>query len=102
MVFGHRKCSGGYRVLIGSPEGVSGTPGNPMGHMGLVKEHTSPQGAGAPYKAIGGGEGKGEGKGKCGLGFPPPSLTPSFLPLHAYMERGVQGKAGPLGGDGQP
>ena len=73
-----------------------------MGHMGLVKEHTNPQEAGAPYKAIGGGEGKGEGKGKCGLGFPLPSLTPSFLPLHAYMERGAQGKAGPLGGGGQP
>ena len=62
LVFGHRKCSGGYRVLIGSLEGVSGTPGNPMGHMGLVKEYTSPQGARAPYKAIGGGEGKGKGK----------------------------------------
>ena len=62
MVFRHQKCSRGYRVLIGSPEGVSGTPDNPMGRMGLMKEHTSPQGAGVPYKAIGGGEGKG-GKG---------------------------------------
>ena len=42
--------------------------------MGLVKEHTSPQGAGAPYKAIGGEEGKWVGHGKCGLGFPLPSL----------------------------
>ena len=48
MVFGHRKCSGGYQVLIGSPERVSGTPGKDMGLMGQVREHTSPQGAGAP------------------------------------------------------
>ena len=75
MVLRHRKCFGGCWVLIGSLEGVSGTPSNPMGHMGLVKEHTSPQGAGAPYKSIGGGEGKGEGKGKCGLGFPLPSTS---------------------------
>ena len=98
MVFGHQKFSGGYQVLIGSPEGVSGTPGNPVGHIGLVKEHTSPHGAGAPYRAIGGGE----GKGKYGLGCPLLSHTPSFLPLQAYMERGVQGKAGPLRGGGQP
>ena len=81
MVFGHRKCFRGYRVLIGSPEGVSGTPGNPMDHMCLVKEHTSPQGDGAPYKAIGGAEGKGEGKAKCGLGFPLPSSPPLSFPF---------------------
>ena len=63
MVFGHQKCFGGYRVLIGSPEGVSGNPSKDMGFMGQEREHTSPQGAGAPYKAIGGGEGKG-GNGK--------------------------------------
>ena len=31
----------------GSPEGVSGNPGEDMGLMGQVREHTSPQGAGA-------------------------------------------------------
>ena len=102
MVFGHQKCFGGHRVLIGSPEGVSGTPDNPMGHMGLVKEHTSPQAAGAPYKAVGGGEGKWERERKVWIRIPTSFPHPSFLPLHAYMERGAQGKAGPLGGGGQP
>ena len=59
MVFRHRRYSGGYLVLIGSPEGDSGTPYNPLSHMGLVKEHTRPQGDVGPNKAIGGGEGKG-------------------------------------------
>src|SRR3954468_22385091 len=85
MVLGHWKCSGGYRVLIGSPEGVSGTPSNPMGHMGLVKEHTSPQGIGAPYKAIGGGEGKGERERKVWIristSFPHPPLSFPFMHL---------------------
>ena len=57
-------------MLIGSPEGVSGTPGNPMGHMGLVKEHTSPQGAGAPLSLAAGPSGR-KGGAPPLLTFPP-------------------------------
>ena len=46
MVFGHRMCFGRYRVLNGSPEGVSGTPRKDVGLMVQVKEHTSPLWAG--------------------------------------------------------
>ena len=48
MVFGHQNCSRGYRVLIGSPEGVPGTPGKDMGLIGPREGRTSPQGSGAP------------------------------------------------------
>ena len=48
MVFGHRKCSGGYRVHIGSPEGVPGTPGKRYGRYGPRGETHQPPGAGAP------------------------------------------------------
>ena len=42
MVFGHQKCFRGYWVLIGSPEGVPGTPPTKdMGLMGQEREHTS-------------------------------------------------------------
>ena len=89
MVFGHQKCSREYQVLIGSPEGVSGTPGNPTAHMGLVKEHTSPQGDDATYKAIGGGEGKWVRARKVWIRIPTSfSLPPSFLPPPTNMAGG--------------
>ena len=34
IVFGHRKCFRGYRVHIGSPEGVPGTPDKRYGPYG--------------------------------------------------------------------
>ena len=48
IVFGHRKCFGGYRVLIGSPEGVPGTPDKRYGPYGPRGETHQPQGASAP------------------------------------------------------
>ena len=48
MVFGHRKCSGGYRVLIGSLEGVQGTPDKRYGPNGPRGETQQPAGAAAP------------------------------------------------------
>jgi hypothetical protein len=55
MVFGHQKCFRGYQVLIGSPEGVPGTP-PPRQRYGLNgprEGQTSPQGAGAPLHQAG-------------------------------------------------
>src|SRR4051812_11880543 len=43
MIFGHRKCSGGYRVLIGSPEGVPPPPGKRYGSYGPRGETHQPQ-----------------------------------------------------------
>ena len=48
MVFGHQKCSEGYQVHIGSPEGVPGTPDKRYGPYGPRGEKHQPQGAGAP------------------------------------------------------
>ena len=61
MVFGHRKCSGGYRVHIGSLEGVLGTPAKDMGLMGQEGKRTSHKGLVRP--PIWAGQG-GEGNGK--------------------------------------
>ena len=44
IVFGHRKCSRGYQVHIGSSEGVLGTPGKDMGLMGQEGKRSSQQG----------------------------------------------------------
>ena len=40
MVFGHRKCFGMHRVLIGSLEGVPSTPGKRYGPYGPKGENT--------------------------------------------------------------
>ena len=48
IVFGHRKCSRGYQVHIGSPEGVPSNPGKRYGPYGPRGETHQPQGAGAP------------------------------------------------------
>ena len=39
IVFGHWKCFGGCRVLIGSPERSFGHPGKDMVLMGQEREH---------------------------------------------------------------
>ena len=49
MVFGHRKCFGGYRVHIGSPEGVPGTPAKRYGPYGPREETHQPQGEGCSH-----------------------------------------------------
>ena len=61
MVFGHRKCFGKHRVLIGSLEGVPGTPDKTYGPIGPRGKTHQPPGAGAP--PIWAGQG-GDGKGK--------------------------------------
>ena len=48
IVFGHQKCFGGYKVLIGSPKGVPGTPDKRYGPNGPRGETHQPQGAGTP------------------------------------------------------
>ena len=52
-VFGHRKCSGGYQVLIGSPGGVPDTPNKRYGPYGPRGETHQPQGDGAPLIWVG-------------------------------------------------
>ena len=48
IVFGHHKCSGGYRVHIGSPEAVPGTPGKRYGPNGPRGGTQQPAGAAPP------------------------------------------------------
>src|SRR3989337_318957 len=91
MVFEHRKCFGGYRVLIGSPEGVSGTPGKRYGPYGPRGETHQSQGAGAPpIWAEPEDKERGEGRRKGGI-RPPPSFPPpsSFLPPPANKAGGA-------------
>ena len=87
MVFGHRKCFGGYRVLIGSAEEVPGTPGKRYG----------------PYRAKRGNAPATRGRRKEGRerkvwSRTPPSfpLPPLSFPLGKTWQ-GAQGKAGPVG-----
>src|SRR5215216_2964838 len=90
MIFGQRKCSGVYRVHIGSPEGVLGTPGKDMGLMGQYRDIPAPCGLVRPH--IGRNRrrrkgGKGEGKGR--IRPPPFLLSPlSSLPPPTLMEGG--------------
>ena len=75
IVFGHRKCSGGYLVHIGSLEGVPGSPDKDMGLMGQEGKRTSHKRAGVPpIWASQIGEGKGKEERKKGIGFPLPPL----------------------------
>ena len=83
MVFGHRKCSGGTGYISGHRKGFRATPGKDMGLMGQVREHTSPQGAGAPTIWDGvGGEGKRARERKVWIRIPTsfslPPLSNSF------------------------
>src|SRR5215216_3988356 len=66
----------GHRVLIGSLEGVPGTPNKRYGPYGPRGETHQPQrGWCAPYIwASQIGEGKGKEKRKKGIGFPLPPL----------------------------
>ena len=77
MVFGHQKCCGKHRVLIGSPKGVPGTPDKRYGPYGLRGETHQPQrGWCAPPPIWAGqiGEGNGKEERKKGIGFPLPPL----------------------------
>ena len=52
MVFGHRKCSGGYQVLIGSPERSFGHPRQRYGPYGPSEgTHQPTRGWCAPIEA---------------------------------------------------
>src|SRR6266536_5499550 len=98
MVFRHRKCFGGTGYLSGHRKGVSGTPGKDMGLMVQVREHTSPQGAGAPPigPAIWGGKERRGGEGKYEVGLLLPSRSPSFLsPLSKKRKGGGRIGGGP-------
>ena len=74
-----------YRVM---GRGSGPPPANYMGLMGQERDKPAPKGLVRPIRQQEAEKERGKGKGKCGLGFALPSLTPSFLPLHAYMERG--------------
>ena len=89
IVFGHRKCSGMYRVFIGVREGGGGYRnhrGNILAIWAMRGEHTSPQGVARP-PMVGGRIGEGE------EGVQPPSFSssPSFL-LRWKKERGALGE----------
>ena len=76
LVSGHRKCCGMHWVLIGSPEGVPGTPGKRYGPYGPRGEtHQQQRGWCTPLIWAGQiGEGKGKEERKKGIGFPLPPL----------------------------
>src|SRR3989337_2003857 len=93
MVFGHRKCSGGYRVHIESPEGVPGTPGKRYGPNGPRGETQQPAGAAAPpIWAAREEKERGEERRK-GRDSASPFL-PSFLLLPFPSEKYVKGGGG--------
>src|SRR3989337_2907259 len=101
MVFGHRKCFGGYRVLIGSPEGVPGTPGKRYGPYGPRGEMHQPQGAGAPPIWAGlGGEGKRGRERKEWNRIPPSFPLPLFPSPSDKYGRGAALGGGPQVGFG--
>ena len=58
MIFRHQKSFGRYQVVIGSLEGVPGSPGRLYEFNGPKGEHTSPQGAGAPLSLAAGPRGR--------------------------------------------
>ena len=65
IVFEHRKCFGGYRVLIGSPEGVPDSPGRYLGLMGQKGNSTlAHKGLVRPYSGRPYEEEKERGEGK--------------------------------------
>ena len=70
MVFGHRKCFGVHRVVIGSSEGVPNTPGKCMGLM-VQRRGEGKGGAPPPLVQFGLPMG-GRAPPPCGL----PSLSP--------------------------
>ena len=64
---------GGYRVHIGSPEGVPGNPDNDMGLMGQERDRPAPGGLVRPHIGLIGGKGR-RGREKE-RGAPPPLLV---------------------------
>ena len=93
MVFGHRKCFGMHRVLIGSPEGVPGTPGKRYGPYGPRGEtHQLQRGWCAPPHMgwTNWRRKREEGKEK-GNRIPP---SPSSLPTPNRNRKGVGGRIG--------
>ena len=86
MIFGHRKCSGKHRVLIGSPEGVPGTPGKRYGPYEPRGETHQPQrGWCTPHMGWPNWRRKGEGGKEKGNRIPPFLL---FLPTPNRNRKG--------------
>ena len=75
MLFGHRKCSGWFRVKPECRRGYRNPPGELMGHHGTYwrERRATRPGHRAPPLAVRIGEGKGGG-----APFPTPSPSPSF------------------------
>ena len=100
MVFGHRKCFGGYWVLIGSAERSSGHPGKDMGLMGHEREHTK-MGWCPPIKADPMRRRRKEGRERKVWSRTPPSfpLPPlSFPLLHTRKGEAHEGRSPRAGG----
>ena len=92
IVFGHWKCSGGYRVHIGSPEGVPGTPGKRYGPYGPRGETHQPQrGWCTPQMGWPNWSRKGEGGKEKGNRIPP---SPSSLPTPNRNRKGGEAELG--------
>ena len=89
-----------FRVIPGHRKGFRATPDKHIGLMGQVREHTSPQGAGAPPigPATWGERERRGGKGKYEVGLLLPSPPPSFLsPLSKYGKGGRIGLGAQVG-----
>ena len=92
MVFGHRKCSGGYRVYIGSLEGVPDTPAKDIGLMGQEGKRTSHKGLVCPpYGPAKVEKERGRRKGKKGNRIPPSfPLHPLSFPFRYIWQGGAR------------
>ena len=89
MIFGHRKCFGVYRVIIGVPEGVPDTPGRLVGLLGHKRGAHQPK---RGWRASHGSRPSGERKG--GIRLPPSFLSPLSFPPPTNMAGGARPRAG--------